>query len=252
MIIGLYTSAAGALIESAKIANATNNLANAGTVGFKKNFVAVRERAPLSELDREFANISALTEKLPGLIIDRGYFDNTQGAINMTGRNLDIAINGKGYFTVSDGKDFYYTRAGNFLTNSDNELVTPDGKYKLIANNYNVVKVTNPGMVSFGSDGAVYEGEEKIAQLRVVDFADPQNELVKVGDNVFKAKDNSKEIEPEFSLVQGALEGSTTNTVDELVNIIQSQRTFESNVEFIMLQSRLLSRLVGQTMVVTA
>jgi flagellar hook-basal body protein len=116
MIDGIYISAAGALMQQTRHDITANNVANVNTVGFKKQIALLESRPP-----------EAIIQGLRtgewsaggGLFVDQTVTDFTDGALEHTGNDLDLAINGKGFFAVSDGKNTLYTRAGNFTIDDE-------------------------------------------------------------------------------------------------------------------------------------
>src|ERR1043165_5413396 len=119
MNYGLYLSATGVLTNSHRQDVIANNLANSETVGFKRNLALFQQRR--TEADSQGAaglsdQTDPLLEKIGGgLLLSPTYVDHSQGTLEQTGQNLDVAIHGDGFFAVQDGKQTRLTRDGRFL-----------------------------------------------------------------------------------------------------------------------------------------
>jgi flagellar basal-body rod protein FlgG len=225
----------------------SNNLANINTTGFK------RDRANFEDLlyqtQRQPGGATSEQTMLPsGMSTGTGVRVATtaksfvQGNLSQTGNALDVAINGRGFFEVlmPDGSSAY-TRDGAFQVNADNELVTNEG--------YPV----QPGLqipegaqsITIGSDGTVsvqLQGQAaatQVGQLTITDFVNPAG-LHSQGGNLYTETGASGPAQAGAPgengaglLVQGALENSNVNSVEELVSMIETQRAYETNAKAI-------------------
>ncbi|MGH1431818.1 MAG: flagellar basal-body rod protein FlgG [Neptuniibacter sp.] len=233
----------------------SNNLANVSTVGFKKDNLVFEDL--MYQIRRQPGAQSGEDSQLPsGLQIGLGVRTvGTQklfgtGAIEITDEAFDVAINGRGFLQVTlPNGDAGYSRNGQLHLNSDNQLVTSEG-YLLEP------EITLPGEVvsfSISTDGVVQvttagnPAPQDIGQLQLVDFVNPQG-LQALGQNLFQETGASGA--PLISnpgengtgiLVQGALEGSNVNAVEELVEMITTQRAYEMNSKVISTADEMLS-----------
>lgn len=251
MLYGLYTSALAAIGQSARLDVVANNLANVNTPGFRRDQVSFQERLVEALEDTpDFRYYNSLVHRHGGApFLGATSFDSEAGGIETTDRPLDFAINGKGFFAVRDrvtGKN-YYTRAGNFVTDSQGTVVTPDGKYQLLGEGDTEVTVDPNQPISevrLDADGNLRQGEEVRAHLSVVDFADLRG-VRKFGENLLENFGTQAVETTDYKLVQGALEGSTVHPVSEMVEMIKTIRMIESNLQMIHIQDGSLERLVN-------
>ena len=239
----LWVSKTGLSAQDKQLSTISNNLANVNTNGFK------RDRANFQDLlyqtERQPGGLSSQNRELPsGLQLGTGVRiaatskEHTQGDIKVTEQSLDMAIDGEGFFQVlmPDG-EVNYTRNGEFQINSDGDLVTTNGN--LLEPNINVPD--DATSITIGQDGtvsAVIDNEEDAQQLgdiELVDFVNPQG-LEAIGQNLFRETQASGDpivgepgIDGLGTVEQGMLEGSNVEIVEEMVNMITTQRAFEMN-----------------------
>ncbi|MEZ5528295.1 MAG: flagellar basal-body rod protein FlgG, partial [Gammaproteobacteria bacterium] len=173
----------------------------------------------------------------------------SQGALQTTEETLDVAINGRGFFqiTMPDGTAAY-TRDGQFQLSAEGQLVTTDGL--IVAPGISIP--INASTVTIGTDGtvtAVVAGETastQVGNLTLVDFVNPSG-LQAMGGNLFRetvASGSPQESTPGTnglgSLEQGLLENSNVDVVEELVNMITTQRAYEMNSRVISTADQML------------
>jgi flagellar basal-body rod protein FlgG len=251
-ITALNSAATGLRALSTSIDVTANNLANAETTAFKRSRTNFEDLMYLQLKQPGTSNTNG--DQSPsgiyvglGVRISNTQLDMTQGSMENTGRNLDAAISGNGFFkikllsTVGDG--IGYTRNGNFFTNKDGELILGMGDgYKLIP-----PIVIPPGAtdVSIAQDGTVQYvpqgGNTKATagQLQLSQFVNPQG-LRLLGGSVYQETDasgppiDSKPGENGAgNILGGFLESSNVDPVKELVTLIKTQRSFELNSQSI-------------------
>ena len=224
-----------------------NNLANVNTTGFK------RDRASFETLSYQMmtapgAPSSAENRYATGLNLGTGVAlagtarIDTQGSFAATGNSLDMAIDGAGYFQVQlpDGR-LGYTRAGNFSRSPEGTIVTSDGKPL----EPQIQIPEDASSVSIGTDGtvsAMIPGQSEATELgriEIARFANPAG-LQAIGDNMLveTAASGAPLVgaageEGRGSLRGGMLEGSNVNVVEELVDMIETQRAYEVNSKMI-------------------
>jgi flagellar basal-body rod protein FlgG len=255
----LWVAKTGLEAQQTRMTVVSQNLANVNTTGYK------RQRAMFEDL--LYQNVvqsggmtSQQTEAPTGLNIGTGVRvvstdrQFTQGNIITTGNQLDLAINGRGFFEIllPDGSQAY-TRDGTFQINADGELVTSSG-YTLQP------AITIPAgatSVTIGLDGvvsAVPPGQSDAVQvgtLQLTDFVNPAG-LQPRGENLFGETQASGPPEPGTpglnglgSLMQGSLETSNVNVVEELVSMIETQRAYEMNSRAIETADQMLQHLTN-------
>jgi len=243
MSSALWVAKTGLEAQQVKMATISNNLANASTTGFK------RDRAVFADLIYQNvvqvgAQSSEDTIMPSGLNIGTGVRTVateklfTQGNIVQTGNSLDIAIQGRGFLQIllPDGATAY-TRDGSLQKDETGQLVTSMG-YNLepgitIPDETLSVSISSDGVVSVVTQGSASPAE--IGTIQLADFVNPTG-LQAVGNNLYiesGASGSPQTGTPGLTgfgtLIQSSLEGSNVNTVEELVNMIETQRAYEMN-----------------------
>jgi len=244
----LAIGATGMIAQQLNVETISNNIANATTTGFKK------QRAEFQDLlYQNFRRIGS-TSSDAGTIVPTGVQVGAgvrvaaigrmmeQGNLNITENKLDVAINGSGYFQVlMPNGDTSYTRAGNFKLSPEGIIVTADG-YQVqpaitVPTAATDIAINSSGEVLVKLDGQVEP--QNVGQLQLATFANPGG-LEAVGDNLFMQTPASGEAvagNPGAAgfgrLVQGALETSNVNIVQEITTLITAQRAYEMNSKII-------------------
>lgn len=202
-----------------------NNLANAGTIGYKRDRTFT---AALNEyLDVEGGPQSdRVTDQWAAL--DPGTFDST-------GNPLDVAIDGEGFFTLSDEATgaMRYTRAGRFTLDADGMLRDPRGN-QVEGLDGPIQIPENAGAIEIDEDGTIRADGERVGQLRIVSFADP-TALQRLDGAAFAANGMEALDVDEPSVKQGYVETSNVDPISEMTDMISHFRLFESQQK--MLQS---------------
>ncbi len=255
MLKGLYTAYTGMLNEQNRMDIMTNNLANADTIGFKKEGATsqafdevlaykIKDTSEAGNLPKKLGNMSL------GVKIGENYVDYSEGGIKETGNVLDLAISGNGFFTVeytnkAGETSTMYTRDGNFTMNAQGYLVTQDGDYVLGARGRHI-RLTTTEDISIDRDGNIYQAGENVGTLQITDFED-YNYLERYGENYFQAVEGAEEIDSEADIHSGYLEMSNISVVTEMVNMITIQRQYEANQKLITTYDSTLENAVNQT-----
>ncbi len=218
-----------------------HNLANVSTVGFKR-----RCNAFSKSLEAQDAETYS-----PGTIDLNSIFDFSQGSIVETGRPLDFALHGKGFFVIETPEGPLYTRNGTFITNQNSQMVDSQGR--IVAGQAG--PITIPGNIgtsqlSVSSDGTINAGGIAIGKFRLVDFNDNENKLVPTGDSCYRMPDeNIQPIEAEHIVVkQGYQEASNVQIIDELVDMILVSRLYEANMKTLTAAKETSSSLISVAM----
>ncbi len=242
MLRAFSTAATGMTAQQMIVDNIANNLANINTGGFKRSQMDFQDLmyVKYAEAGRDTANG---TQAPTGLEIGSGVRPNstmkvyTQGEMENTGRNLDLAIEGDGFFQVTANGQVRYTRDGAIRTNAQGQLVTASG-YTLEPA---ITVPANARSVSVGKDGTVmaFVGAAGtgtvVGTISLVRFANPSG-LSSEGGNLLA--ESSASGTPTTgtagqdgmgTIQQGFLERSNVQMVTELVNLITAQRAYETN-----------------------
>jgi flagellar basal-body rod protein FlgG len=246
----LYTAATGMNALETKLDVIANNMANINTTGFKKdraNFedLFYRQIRLPGALDADGNLTSTGVEIGLGTRVSSTQTNHGQGAMQVTNNPLDFAIEGNGFFRVTDpAGGFLYTRAGNFGINANNVLVLGSAQTGWILDPTitippeatNIV-VTSDGQVQYST--AADTTLQNAGQISISTFLNPDG-LLKLGDNLYKQTDASGQPvdgnpgDNGAGIVrQGALEASNVEPVQELIDLITTQRAFELNSQVV-------------------
>ncbi|MCH8966543.1 MAG: flagellar hook-basal body protein [Planctomycetes bacterium] len=244
---GLWLSAAGMKVNDHRQALLANNMANANTVGFKHDLAVVMQRSVQSrEAPNGLSFAHPILDGLSGGVnVQPTFHSFEQGPIERTGRPLDVAIQGEGFFEVSDGKDTRYTRNGEFSVNTKGELVLSagEGRWKVMDDAGGpIVLEAELGKASIAGDGTVRQGDIVVARLGIKTTDDLQT-LRKIGQNVFQA--TAKMVATKARLETESVERSTFDIVHGLASMIEATRAFELNAKMIQIQDQLTGQAVG-------
>ena len=243
----LYTAATGMQAMETKLDVIANNLANINTTAFKKdraNFEDLLYRTQVYPGVRDSSQTPTAvgTQIGLGVRVTSTQTDQRQGTLQQTGRDLDVAIEGSGYLRVLDpvSQNTMYTRAGNLDINANGQLVIgsaqvgrlidppitiPQDATAVVINSNGEVMVRQPGATALSVQG----------QMQLAQFINPDG-LQKVGQNMYLQTDASGPEQPGTpgqtglgTLRQGNLEASNVEPVQELIDLITTQRAFELN-----------------------
>ena len=245
---GLWLAAAGMKVNDHRQTILANNLANANTTGFKHDLAVVMQRRVESQESPAGPDaVHPVLEGLPGGVNVRPpYYNFAAGRIEHTGRPLDVAIRGDGFFMVSDGTLTRYTRDGEFTRNRDGELALAagNGRWKVLSEDgAPIILGETGGKLSVGADGTVREGQAFVAKLAVVNG--DHESLRKAGENLFEATGARMEpVEPQ--LVSEAREGSNFDVMQGLASMIESARAYELNATMIRLHDQMTGLAVSR------
>jgi flagellar basal-body rod protein FlgG len=247
----LYTAATGMESLQSKLNVIANNLANVNTTGFKSdrgNFEDLFYRhEPFPGAQDQSSNFTPTgTEVGLGVRLQSTQTNFQQGAFQETNEQLDLAIEGKGFLVVIDpaNSQNLYTRAGNLSINSQNQLVIGSAQTGRVVNPQ--ISIPNDATgVTISSDGRVMVNQpnspqaQQVGQLQLTMFSNPQG-LLKLGENLYAETSASGSPNNVTAGQQGAgvfrqgfLELSNVEPVQELIDLITTQRSFEMNSQVI-------------------
>jgi flagellar basal body rod protein FlgG len=248
MLYGLYLSAAGLQAQEARQAVISNNLANADTMGFKRDLAVMQARQNATREDPQMMQyqLPVLKNQGGGVNVAGGGIDMAQGPLKQTGNKTDVALMGKGFFEVQGDKpgEKLLTRDGRFLVNSDGTLVTANGGRPVLSDQGQPITLT-PGLpVTISQTGMVTQGNNGGTQLGLADVPDSRH-LIKLGDNLLTVDkpEALTAISPNTQVEQGHLEQSGVDPIVEMVNMMEGQRAFDANAKMITYQDTTLSEL---------
>lgn len=208
----------------------THNIANVSTVGYKRRCSVFS--IPSGEQE---AGIEA---ESGGEVALNGTFDLSQGNIVETGRRLDFALYGKGFFVIETPEGALYTRNGVFLTNQNGQIVDSEGR--IVAGEAGPIVIpTTVGLsqLNVSSDGSISAGGTIIGKFKLVNFEGDEDKLISVGASCYQIPDDIEPVTTEHTVVkQGYQEASNVKMIDELVNMIKVSRLYEANIKLVSAQ----------------
>lgn len=254
MHAALYVSKTGLAAQDTRLTTIANNLANASTVGFKRDRAVFEDL--LYQIQRQPGAQTTEETQLPsGLQLGTGVRvvgtqkQFTPGSLQVTGQSLDVAVDGRGFIPVlqPDGTASY-TRDGQFHLDGQGQLVNASGLLIQPA----ITIPDNAETVTIGTDGVVsasVRGEAApvvLGNLQIVDFVNPAG-LQAIGGNLFletASSGNPIQGTPGEnglgSIKQGMLENSNVDIVEEMVNMITTQRAYEMNSKVVSTSDQML------------
>jgi flagellar basal-body rod protein FlgG len=224
MLDGLNSAAAGMAAQQQRLDSVANDLANANTTGYKHNRVGFRD---LVYQQAGRASAQGVRTGHGAAAVDAGKAFS-QGALDRTGRTLDLAIEGDGFLRIklANGTQAL-TRDGNLQVDGRGRLTTNSGA--LLQPQITLPKGVSEDQVSIAGDGTVTAGGSRVGKLALVTVRAPQA-LTSVGDNAFvtSAASGNPIAAPRATVVEsGALEASNVDMATSMVDMIESQRAFE-------------------------
>jgi flagellar basal-body rod protein FlgF len=205
-----------------------HNIANVSTVGYKR-------RCSLFSKSMEQQQAGTSSE-LYNSLNSECVLDFSQGNLVETGRPLDFALYGKGFFVLETPEGPLYTRNGVFHLNPTGQMVNSDGK--IVAGEVGPIIIppnVSQSELFVSADGSISAGNLALGRFRLVNFDDNEDKLTPVGGNSYSMPD--KDVEPtgaEGLLVkQGFQEASNVKMIDELVGMLLVSRLYEANVKLL-------------------
>ena len=239
MLKGIAAAASGMLPQVKKQEAIANNLANAGTAGFKRDRIFVQD---LTRAQAQAVQKSLPDWQLPQMI--GVTIDFTAGALDRTDNPYDVAVAGEGLFAIQTPNGEQYTRNGHFQVSPEGVLITADGHAVLGEGG----EIQLPaGTLTIGSDRTASVDGKIVDKLKIVRFSDPRvltraaSSLFKIGVPGVSAEEDSTSM-----VRQGFLESSNVNTVEEMVNMITTFRFYEADQKVLKAQDQTLGRVVNE------
>jgi len=277
MVRGLYTGASAMIAQMRRIDVLSNNLANVNTPSFKRDSTLMKAfpEMLIRRINDDGVRVIPIGsyDLMPvvgkmgtGVEVNEVYTRFIQGSLKQTENDFDLALDGKGFFSVMTEEGERYTRNGSFLIDSDGYLVTKEG-YRVLGENGTIQIKKNNFLVD--EDGNVFVNDDYtvdpqrlvsmeenewnntvlLDRLKIIDFPKIR-QVKKVGDSLYRETDHSGPafiIEEERpKVIQGFLEASNVNPVIEMVNLIEVHRNYEANQKMIQAHDGALGRAINE------
>lgn len=250
MNYGLYLSAAGAIASAHRQDVLANNLANINTVGFKPDAVDIRQRLPERlEYPGDVLDAKHLLEQLGG-----GIYANptrvqlSQGALTPSGNDLDVAIDGDGFFLIQDNTGpepaLRLTRDGRFTLNADRELVMSATGQRVLDRVNRPIRLDPSLTVNIHQDGSVMQAGRTVATLGFAAPQDPST-LIKTGNNLLRLEGGEAALakdRPNGAIRQGYTEASAVNAITTLTSMMSAAKSVQSNLRMIQYHDNILGQ----------
>ncbi|KRE90900.1 flagellar basal-body rod protein FlgG [Frateuria sp. Soil773] len=261
MFSSLWVAKTGLDAQQTRMDVVSHNLANANTTGFKSSRAAFQDLV-YQNLRQPGGQTTEQTQAPSGLMLGTGVrvVGNeklfTQGNIEQTGNSLDVAVQDRGFLqvTMPDGT-VAYTRDGSLHMDQNGQIVNANG----YAIEPAITIPANAQKITIGSDGTVsvnlpgQAAPQQVGTIQLADFINPAG-LQPNGDNLYleTASSGTPQVgQPGLNglgtLAQGALESSNVNVVEQMVDMIQTQRTYEMNSKAISAADQMLQFLTNKT-----
>ena len=253
MVKGLYTAYTGMLNQQNKMDVISNNLANAAVTGYKKEGSTSQSFDTVLAYKIRDRSIGVQTQRIGsmnlGVKIGENYTDYGQGPFKNTDNTYDLAISGNGFFCVqftnkAGVTSTKYTRDGSFTLNVNGYLVTKDGDY-VLDNNGNRIRLDPLSTSSIDENGNIFQNDRAVARIGLRDFED-YNYLEHYGENYYQPVNGYRFKNADGQIIEGYLEASNVQVVQEMVEMISVTRTYESNQKVIQTIDSTLDKAVNQ------
>lgn len=262
---GIYVALSGSVVQERRLNQISNNLANINSSGYKGDIAVFESYLKQSDGVNVPSQISSDVNTQAYVISPNNHVDFSQGPLIETTNDLDMALNGDGFFAVETPEGIRYTRGGNFKAGENGMLTTQDG-YPVLGGEgeagepifINMLSISGAGgEFSVSPDGTISVinqflgdvplGMQKGAKLKIVDFPKPY-ELKKVGNGLYAPlNENIEELRAKnVEVKQGFLEKSNINTMKEMASMIEVIRGYESYQKVIQSYSDSTSKLVDE------
>jgi len=227
------TAASGMRARMESLDMLANNIANASTAGYK--------------VDREFYSLysdAMADDNVLSPVIEKPWTDFSQGTLQVTGKPLDLALNGTGFFAVNSPSGTLYTRNGSFQTAPSGNVVTAEG-YALLLTGGVPLRSQSSSPMEIGADGSVKQGGIVLGRLELVDFA--VGALTKQGASLFGPVGGATPKAAISTQVhQGKLEGSNVPSAESAVRLVSVMRHFEMLQKTITIGSEMNRRAIEE------
>ncbi len=256
MLRGLYTAYTGMVSQQKRLETMTNNLANADTVGFKKEGATNESFSDILSFRLKDMTTPGYANPVGnmnlGVKIGENYTDWSQGSFRETKNTYDLALSGSGFFNIeftdkAGNTKTCYTRDGGFTVNVDGYLVNDNGDYVLGEGSDGSlvrIQVDPTHEATIDKLGNIFQDGKLTGKLALSDFED-YNYIAKYGENYYEEIDGASIVPAECTVYSGYLEQSNVETVSEMVSMITIQRNYEANQKVITTYDKSLDTVVN-------
>jgi flagellar basal-body rod protein FlgF len=216
---GAYVALSGLRTRLDQLDRLAADIANVNTTGYKGESVTT------TKVDRP--DFGAVLQTAVDVAAAPGTLDMRNGSFMSTNRDLDVALQGHGFFAISTPAGTRYTRNGSFTRNAEGTLITADGMAVQGTDGKPIQIDSNGGTVSIESDGTVRTGDQIAGQLKVVDF-DDYSTLTREDSGRLKSNVASRAASPNTQVLGGTLEQSNVSLVERMAHLTEVNRSFEA------------------------
>jgi flagellar basal-body rod protein FlgF len=246
MIYGLYLSASGVITNSYRQDVIANNIANSETVGFKKDLAILQQRSTAAEELGHENQTNPLLENIGGgLLAARLAVDTRPGDYEPTGNNMDLALDGKGFFAVKGAGKMHLTRNGQLILNRNGTLALSNNPAQAVLDEKQTpITLDGTQPISIASDGTITQAGKQMARIGIFDAGDPAA-LQKDGGTLLSIPDGTKLTQATPVVRAGFVERSNVDPATELTELMDTQRQLEANANMIHIQDETLDKLVN-------
>ena len=249
MPYGMYISAEGASAQAQRLEVIANNLANVDTPGFKQDVPTFQARfAEAIQKGQAQSGDQSINDIGGGVKVMNVATDYSMGELKRTGNDLDLAINGEGFFHIKgDDGNQYLSRAGDFALDTRGKLVTQNGHRPVLDQQGGEIQLSSNVPWSISPDGFINQA----GSIYALGMSQPDSlgEMTKVGNNLFRPTGSVKPLElSERNVRQGYLEMSGASPVRQMMAMIETTRAFEANSRMIQNQDSTLGTLISRVL----
>ena len=246
MIYGLYLSASGVLTNSYRQDVIANNIANAETVGFKKDLTLLQARPTAAQQLGRPRETDPTLEPIGGeLFSARPVVDSRPGDIETTGNNMDVALQGQGFLAVSSNGTTHLTRNGQFMIDRSNRLVLSNNPNEAVLDyKQNPIVLDSALPPTFAVDGTITQNGKSVGRLGLFTVKNPSN-LQKAGGTLLTLPAGANLQQATPMVRDGFVERSNVDPAVELTELMDTQRQLEANANMIHIQDETLDKLVN-------
>lgn len=236
----IYVAASGGMKQQKKLNIISNNLANLSNHGFKKDGLVFETLVPpfqraggLEEARNVLLPVEQSNAGIAYVAVTGFNTDHSQGSLNQTDRELDVGLNGNGFFKIKTPQGIRYTRKGSFRLGENNFLVTQEGFPVLDLGGDPIAIEAQGKKITIDNAGNISAGlglqNIPLGKMKIVSF--PKNSmLMKEGNGLFHLinPENKEELATEATVRQGFLEASNVNNLEEMTQMMSTMRAFEA------------------------
>jgi flagellar basal-body rod protein FlgF len=216
---GAYVALSGLRTRLDQLDRLASDIANVNTAGYKG------ERVTTTKVDRP--DFGAVLQTAVDVAAAPGVLDMKNGNMVTTNRELDVALDGKGFFAVTTPAGTRYTRNGSFTRSVTGTITTDDGLVVQGKDGKSITLPADASSVSVESDGTVRAGDEIVGQLKVVDF-DDYSTLSREDGSLLKSTAAAKDASPNTLVRGGTIEQSNVSLVERMAQLTEVNRSFEA------------------------